>query len=225
MKVLTGLFVCALLALNQAADVIEVPEVDGTFYEAEAGNWTDPEDVGFKLAAEETAADEHSQIHRLHLEGSRYHNQRAKRGLPTRTQRSTTHLVRGSCPVGWSKFNNRCFSFIANPMTWARAQRNCGFMQATLASVHDDQEYYHIQRVIAASAPDSPLTWIGGSDAQEERIWLWSDGRPFHYSNWCPGEPDNLRGQHCIQMNFGASKCWDDLQCKKLLPSVCAKNV
>ncbi|XP_027894868.1 ladderlectin-like [Xiphophorus couchianus] len=138
---------------------------------------------------------------------------------------ATNDLLRSSCPAGWRKFNNRCFIYIPRTMTWARAQRNCVSLQATLASIHSFQEYHYIQRLITTATHGSPQTWIGGSDAQEEGVWLWSDGSPFLYSNWCRGEPNNYMNQHCLQMNYGESKCWDDFQCDQHRPSVCAKNI
>ncbi|XP_054912081.1 ladderlectin-like [Poeciliopsis prolifica] len=135
------------------------------------------------------------------------------------------NLFRSYCPAGWSQFNRRCFIFIPRTMSWAMAQRNCVSLQGTLASVHSFQEYHFIQRVITAATHRSPETWIGGSDAQEEGVWLWSDGRPFFYSNWCSGEPNNYRDQDCLQMNYGGSKCWDDVWCNNHRPSVCAKNI
>uniref|UniRef100_A0A3B5LHR6 C-type lectin domain-containing protein n=1 Tax=Xiphophorus couchianus TaxID=32473 RepID=A0A3B5LHR6_9TELE len=98
---------------------------------------------------------------------------------------ATNDLLRSSCPAGWRKFNNRCFIYIPRTMTWARAQRNCVSLQATLASIHSFQEYHYIQRLITTATHGSPQTWIGGSDAQEG-VWLWSDGSPFLYSNWTP---------------------------------------
>ncbi|GLD46005.1 ladderlectin-like protein [Lates japonicus] len=55
--------------------------------------------------------------------------------------------------------------------------------------------------------------------------WTWSDGSPFNYLNWCGGEPNNAGGnQHCLQVNHGAEKCWDDYQCNTRKPSVCVKK-
>ncbi|XP_032438024.1 galactose-specific lectin nattectin-like [Xiphophorus hellerii] len=134
------------------------------------------------------------------------------------------------CSSGWSEFNGRCFRFFPVPMSWASAQRNCVSLQASLASIHNIDEYHEIQRLIKASTNELVRTWIGGSDAQEEGTWLWSDGSPFHYTNWCAGEPNNgatdPRGvQQCLQMNDKPEKCWDDLWCNFALPFVCAKKI
>uniref|UniRef100_A0A8P4KPE7 C-type lectin domain-containing protein n=1 Tax=Dicentrarchus labrax TaxID=13489 RepID=A0A8P4KPE7_DICLA len=139
-----------------------------------------------------------------------------------------SRLVKRStdCPNRWSLFNNRCFHYIPRPMTWAQAEKNCQSMGANLASVQNIQEYQEIQRLIRAASYQSKEAWLGGSDAQEERLWLWSDGSRFQYLNWCNGQPDNYRSQqHCLQMNYGEEKCWDDINCGTTRPSVCAKKV
>ncbi|XP_026154650.1 ladderlectin-like [Mastacembelus armatus] len=125
-----------------------------------------------------------------------------------------------------SRYRNRYFYYIHTPLTWAEAERNCQSMGGNLASVHDTHEYHGIQRVIMAASHDYKETWIGGSNGQEERFWLWSDGTLFHYTNWCPGKPVYGQGeQHCVLMNHSAQKCWGNLQCHYRHPSVCAKKV
>uniref|UniRef100_A0A8C9ZD13 Ladderlectin-like n=1 Tax=Sander lucioperca TaxID=283035 RepID=A0A8C9ZD13_SANLU len=133
--------------------------------------------------------------------------------------------ARRGCYWGWSRFNGRCFRYVPRPMTWAQAEKNCESLGGNLASVRNIMEYHNLQRLIMTNSHAYKETWIGGTDAQEERQWFWSDGTPFHYSNWCRGEPNNHGGrQNCLQMNFGAHKCWDDLQCYSQRPSVCAKK-
>ncbi|XP_039678954.1 ladderlectin-like [Perca fluviatilis] len=98
-------------------------------------------------------------------------------------------------------------------------------MGGNLASVHNILEYQELQRLIKANSHEDKVTWIGGTDAQEEKKWLWSDGTPFNYSTWCGGEHNNLGGrQNCLQINVGAQKCWDDMPCDSQRPSVCAKK-
>ncbi|XP_047454772.1 ladderlectin-like [Mugil cephalus] len=128
------------------------------------------------------------------------------------------------CP-GWSRYKGRYFMYISTPMTWATAERKCQSLGGNLASVRNIYEYREIQKVIWRRTHAYPKAWIGGSDCQQDGVWLWNDGATFRYSNWCRGEPNNHRGpQSCIQMNFGASKCWDDVQCHIRLPFVCARK-
>ncbi|KAI3376045.1 hypothetical protein L3Q82_016574, partial [Scortum barcoo] len=68
-------------------------------------------------------------------------------------------------------------------MTWAKAEKNCQSMGGNLASIHNIiLEYHEIQRLVMSSSYEYKEAWIGGSDAQEENTWFWSDGKPFHYS-------------------------------------------
>ncbi|XP_045919990.1 type-2 ice-structuring protein-like [Micropterus dolomieu] len=130
-----------------------------------------------------------------------------------------------SCSEVWTAFNGRCFLYIPRSMNWAAAERNCMSMGGNLASVHNIQEYHEIQSLILRATQNQGLAWIGGSDAQQEGVWFWSDGKPFNFSHWCPGEPNNAGGrQNCLQMNDSDKKCWDDMQCDVHLPSVCVRN-
>ncbi|XP_034532653.1 type-2 ice-structuring protein-like [Notolabrus celidotus] len=129
-----------------------------------------------------------------------------------------------SCAAPWSKFNGRCFRYFPKRLTWSRAERNCHSIGGNLASVHNIEEYHEIQRLVLTATYEHKPVWIGGSDAHQEGEWLWSDGSQVSYTNWCPGEPNNHGHQHCLQMNWGDEKCWDDLSCAKRLPFVCAKR-
>ncbi|XP_039677802.1 galactose-specific lectin nattectin-like [Perca fluviatilis] len=109
-----------------------------------------------------------------------------------------------SCPRGWTRYNGRCFLYFPTAMTWSNAERNCQSLGGNLASVHNVHEYHEIQRLIVKTSYEHEAAWIGGSDAQQKNIWLWSDSSRFIYVNWCRGEPNNFFGsQHCIQMNYG----------------------
>uniref|UniRef100_A0A3P9DBA3 Ladderlectin n=1 Tax=Maylandia zebra TaxID=106582 RepID=A0A3P9DBA3_9CICH len=129
----------------------------------------------------------------------------------------------GGCPHGWTEFRDRCFVYVPTSMTWPRAERNCLSMDANLVSVHSSSEYHMIQKMTAPHGYQT--TWVGGTNAPGEHIWFWSDGRPFQYTNWCPGEPISGSRPFCLQINYSDSNCWLDSWCGYHLPSVCAKNI
>uniref|UniRef100_A0A665TJ48 C-type lectin domain-containing protein n=1 Tax=Echeneis naucrates TaxID=173247 RepID=A0A665TJ48_ECHNA len=139
--------------------------------------------------------------------------------------RTGSHLVKRdvSCSGHWTVYGSRCLLFVPRAMTWAKAEKNCLALGGNLASVHNWKEYQDIQSLIISQTQRPQKAWIGGSDAQQENIWLWSDGSQFLYTNWCRGEPNNRGVQNCLQINHTAMKCWDNLQCRYHLPSVCAK--
>ncbi|KAL7880087.1 hypothetical protein SRHO_G00023410 [Serrasalmus rhombeus] len=92
-------------------------------------------------------------------------------------------------------------------------------MEGHLASVHSSEEYTFIQDLL--NATNSNTTWLGGTDAAQEGVWVWTDGSAFNYTNWSPGQPDYLGFENCIEMNFPVY--WNNVDCTALLPSVCVK--
>ncbi|KAK2862823.1 hypothetical protein Q5P01_002356 [Channa striata] len=135
------------------------------------------------------------------------------------------HLVKESttCPSGWTDFNGRCFLYVATKMTWADAERNCLSRGGNLASVHSVDEYQFIQTMIRNLTGSYPVTWLGGTDAQQEGSWFWSDGTAFEFTYWSQEQPDNHRSAHCMLMNFGDERKFDDQPCSYTREFVCSK--
>ncbi|XP_026009634.1 ladderlectin-like [Astatotilapia calliptera] len=125
---------------------------------------------------------------------------------------------------GWSRYGNRYFRYF--PFHYrSSGKQHCQSMHVNLASVHSLGEYRKIQRVIYRSTHSYPVTWIGGSDAQQERYWFWIDGTPFTYAYWCRGEPNNIGGrEYCLHMNWTGLKCMNDKSCNYRYPFVCVKK-
>ncbi|XP_041636078.1 galactose-specific lectin nattectin-like [Cheilinus undulatus] len=127
-----------------------------------------------------------------------------------------------SCPHGWSGYRGRCFLYISTPMTWGNAEQTCLSRGGNLASVHSFSEQNFIQSLILSLTHSYPLTWLGGSDAEQEGTWFWSDGTHFDFNYWDKGQPDNYLHAHCLLMNYGGNKKFDDQPCSRTRPFVCA---
>ncbi|XP_067236909.1 galactose-specific lectin nattectin-like [Chanodichthys erythropterus] len=125
------------------------------------------------------------------------------------------------CKEGWASFECRCFKFISDLQTWARAERSCLDYDGNLASVHSHGEYTFLQKLVRQGTHGTTPTWIGGSDAAEEGVWLWSDGTKMNYEIWAPRQPDNYEVEHCLEMNFENGN-WNDRKCHEKRPYVCA---
>uniref|UniRef100_A0A3Q3JRP9 C-type lectin domain-containing protein n=1 Tax=Monopterus albus TaxID=43700 RepID=A0A3Q3JRP9_MONAL len=117
------------------------------------------------------------------------------------------------CPSGWTGYKGRCFRYVPTAMTWARAERNCQSMGANLASVHSADEYHEIQKMVVTVTHAYREAWLGGTDAPQEGIWLWSDGTPFNYRHYCIIHP--------VPLVPTADNCWDDVSCTIDRPFVC----
>ncbi|XP_053199129.1 chondrolectin-like, partial [Scomber japonicus] len=145
--------------------------------------------------------------------------------LPSDQSQKADLDKRACCPCGWTRIHGRCFRYISRPLRWAQAEKYCQRLGGNLASIHSYWQYRRIQWMIRRACHQLRETWIGGTDAQEERTWLWSDGTPFRYQRWCRGEPNNHKGsQHCLTMNHSACKCWDDMHCWRRKPFVCVRR-
>uniref|UniRef100_A0AAR2IIC7 C-type lectin domain-containing protein n=1 Tax=Pygocentrus nattereri TaxID=42514 RepID=A0AAR2IIC7_PYGNA len=125
------------------------------------------------------------------------------------------------CPLGWVKFDRRCFSYVSQTLDWASAEAYCLNQGANLASIHSENEYQTVKALIRAYDPKQNPTWLGLNNCQKRRSWFWSDGTKFGYTKWNKGEPNNLNEECCVHMNW---RDWNDIPCNLAYPFVCVKS-
>ena len=106
--------------------------------------------------------------------------------------------------------------------TWHEARSQCLSLGGDLSSVRDQLEN---ERIVAL-LDENGIDWqalIGGNDERIEGQFGWSDGKPFLFSNWYPGEPNNDYGnEDCINMYMSRFKgTWNDKPCDYKLPFIC----
>ncbi|XP_060943427.1 lactose-binding lectin l-2-like [Limanda limanda] len=134
-------------------------------------------------------------------------------------------MQRGNCPSFWSSFNNRCYKYVATPMTWANAELYCLSQGANLVSIHSLDEQNFVKVLIKSFDIVAGRTWIGLNDLHKEGKWMWSDGSALDFTFWSPGQPDNRGNEDCVQTNYNAAKKWNDKDCSGPIPSVCASHI
>ena len=55
--------------------------------------------------------------------------------------------------------------------------------------------------------------WIGGYKDLENNIWgLWTDGTPWSYTNWGPGQPSDTLGEEDFLVMQGTGTIWTNGQ-------------
>ncbi|XP_035998747.1 galactose-specific lectin nattectin isoform X1 [Fundulus heteroclitus] len=129
-----------------------------------------------------------------------------------------------SCPPGFTWYSGRCYLFREQEMEWAEAEKACNEFNGNLASIHRQDEYNFISKLIYKEAGSYKSTWVGGYDAVKVGLWFWSDGSRFDFSNWSPGEPNNQGGnEKCMQINLGGREYVNDANCDIKLQYVCSK--
>ena len=118
-----------------------------------------------------------------------------------------------------------CYTRYYMPRTWADAQAMCvangGAAGGSLASITNAADNARATSVsYALEEGGTGATWIGATDAAVEGSFQWSDGKPFSFSAWNPGEPNNSgNNEDCAQT--GPSGLWNDLACATPLSSIC----
>lgn len=117
------------------------------------------------------------------------------------------------CPFPWTAFKSACYRYISTEATWNGARQICseltnsnGYTTPRLASIHSKDEndflynYWVFSRneippyVIYNSNTEYPGVFIGLNDVQTEGTFRYTDGTPYDFSNFLPGEPNNCCG-------------------------------
>ncbi|XP_013885635.1 galactose-specific lectin nattectin [Austrofundulus limnaeus] len=131
-----------------------------------------------------------------------------------------------TCPVGWNKYKGRCYVFIADELMWSDAENCCIKKGGNLASFHNYDEYKYIMELVNTETGSYKRTWVGGCDAANEGVWLWSDGSKFDYPHWGTGQPNNAgRSEDCMEINLHGQDNVNDVRCFYKRPFICAKTL
>ena len=103
--------------------------------------------------------------------------------------------------------------------SWNNAKRSCQDNKADLASITDKATN------IFLTSLTKKRSWIGGF-LDSDKKWKWTDGSRWGYTNWYPGEPNNLGGKQdkLIIIGGGVGK-WDDYDEKYKKSFICQKKL
>ncbi|HTV20755.1 MAG TPA: C-type lectin domain-containing protein [Polyangiaceae bacterium] len=119
------------------------------------------------------------------------------------------------------------FMFCPNAVSHEEAVARCSLAGGSLASVDDaTQNAWLSARMAELEADDF---WLSGTDAEDEGVWRWSDGRVFFdtradagtrepFAPWDEGQPNDLNGEDCMRSTGGV---WRDLDCSDEIAFVC----
>ncbi|XP_076829471.1 macrophage mannose receptor 1-like isoform X2 [Brachyhypopomus gauderio] len=106
-------------------------------------------------------------------------------------------------------------------LTWHQARKSCQQQGADLLSIIELHEQTYISGL--TSILGSAL-WIGLNCLDFESGWQWSNGHPFRYLNWAPGQPSLEPGLNCVALNSGKASKWESMACSRKLGYICRKG-
>ena len=138
----------------------------------------------------------------------------------------STVTLQCECPGDdWRKFGQSCYYFGQELLSWQDAAIQCGRHGAYLADITSAAENEYVTE---EAEKIGGSYWVGGTDIFSEGEWIWTSkmqtmgGLTF----WSSGQPDNARSsEHCLQINFGSDKGWNDHKCDYKGKYLCEINV
>ncbi|XP_053174058.1 galactose-specific lectin nattectin-like [Scomber japonicus] len=129
------------------------------------------------------------------------------------------------CPLGWSYFKGRCYTFYNVEKDWADAERTCTSHGGNLASIHSTAERNFIRKLIHIRAKKDKTTWLGGYDKVKVGAWLWSDGSHFDFKGWGVGEPNNdSGGEWCMEINWAEQSIIEDADIQQFYSTILSEK-
>lgn len=84
-------------------------------------------------------------------------------------------------------------------MTWADAQAQAVLLGGNLATINDAGENSWVWNVFSIQ-PRVSNFWIGINDLSAPGVFQWASGQSPAYTNWSPGEPNNIGFERCGEM-------------------------
>ncbi len=105
---------------------------------------------------------------------------------------------------GGGYYNGHYYLFIETVATWEDAKIACEEMGGHLVTIQDANENEFVRELIGQN-----YIWLGGNDFVTEGSFVWITGEEFVYTNWAPGEPNNVGGVQDYMVMYPSGQ-WDD---------------
>jgi hypothetical protein len=87
--------------------------------------------------------------------------------------------------------NGHYYTLTTGTKNWLQAEAEAVSLGGHLVSINDLAEQTFIETMFLTGANDRTIYWTGATDQALEGTFVWSNGSPFSYFNWAPGEPNN----------------------------------
>lgn len=116
------------------------------------------------------------------------------------------------------------YCFYATKRPWLEAFDACKASGGLLATLDSAAANAAIARALTPKLVD-PRLWIGATDQGVEAAFIWTDGSPWTFSAFAPGEPnDQNRNEDCTEWDASSGR-WNDLPCSELRGALCEAPV
>jgi len=118
-----------------------------------------------------------------------------------------------AAPIIWGVNGHQYDVILAASILWTDA-RNAALALGLgwdLASITSQAEQDFIIPLLPANPIDRDHVWLGGTDTNVEGVFQWSNGDPFTFTSWWPGEPNNFGNEDYLAFDWRGTWNWNDL--------------
>ncbi|XP_071104272.1 perlucin-like [Haliotis cracherodii] len=130
------------------------------------------------------------------------------------------------CPEGFIKHGGSCYWFSRIKGTFAEARSYCQFLGSHLARITSKHEDKFLRSHATGTGKSY---WLGAMDLGREGAFVWEGGFPLNYTNWGPGEPNNLRAEDkpepCLILFRYYRHEWNNGDCGLAENFICERRV
>uniref|UniRef100_A0AC34FHP5 C-type lectin domain-containing protein n=1 Tax=Panagrolaimus sp. ES5 TaxID=591445 RepID=A0AC34FHP5_9BILA len=130
------------------------------------------------------------------------------------------------CPENSKEWESKCYIFVSEISEFMNAEINCRSLGGHLASIPNafTNAFIAQQAAIKFQGSGTSDAWLGGSSLANSKIWTWTDGQPFTFSQWTNSSA--VKGQTCTAVGL-ANGLWMADDCYEAKPYICIidKNV
>lgn len=118
-------------------------------------------------------------------------------------------------------YNAHQYQLTSEFLFWSEAQTEALSLGGNLVTINDASEEAWLKETFG----ETEGFWIGLNDQDQEGHFEWISGESVSYTNWAPGEPNNIGGeQDYVWMNYGTEHKWDDRPSTRLLRGIIEIN-
>lgn len=106
--------------------------------------------------------------------------------------------------------NNHSYYLLTNNK-WTNSQAESVTLGGNLVTINDADENAWVLSTFSNYGGIPRSLWVGFNDVDTEGEWAWTSGEPVTYTNFSPGNPDNMNNEDFAYM-IPPSGMWNDGQ-------------
>lgn len=116
-----------------------------------------------------------------------------------------------------ASLQERIYLSVSEQVTWSKAHNYCMEQYTDLATFRTKNELDAVHAVLSLTT----VYWIGLQKAQNENIWIWSDGQEVTFTQWGHDELHNNGAEDCAVIRGGS---WYGVSCGAKFAFLCYED-